>query len=427
MARTNWQDPKTSEMRSTHISGLQEAAGKIEESVGISSVAEADIPLTEVFIANDDRCRIYQAPEGKRNWLASPAPAIKKNGEVISSDFEIDYGGGAIIFTTPALETDVLTADATYTKKIDNDLQSQISNLAGNGRTDETVKGVNDALIAHEEAADPHEQYALSTELDDLETEINNKLSTVYRYKGTVATYDSLPASNRSIGDVYNINDTGMNYAWTGEEWDALGNIEALATTVNDGLMSKEDFLKLAGVEDDANHTTINNTLTSTSTTEALSAAQGKTLKDDLDAHKADKTHIGLNQSCKISKITAQSVANATPTILTFDAEYFDNDAIHDNAINNSRLTCKTAGKYLIIANVSFSGNITGTRAITIMLNGGEMSGTSIDAPFAGTGKLMISDVLDLSVNNYIEIAVWQNSGDALNVIDAKASFVRVA
>ena len=50
---------------------------------------------------------------------------------------------------------------------------------------------------------------------------------------------------------------------------------------------------KLAGIENGANKTTINNTLTSTSTTQALSARQGKTLKDGLDAHKAEKVHQG--------------------------------------------------------------------------------------------------------------------------------------
>ena len=157
MARTNWQDPKTSEIISPQISGLQEAVGKIEESIAIDSVAEAGIPLSEVFIADDDRCRIFQAPEGKRNWLIFPAPLIKKNGAVIANDFEIDYGGGAVIFTNPILPTDTLTADVTYTIKIDGkglstndytdeekqkneDNKNNINNLAGAGRTTETVK-----------------------------------------------------------------------------------------------------------------------------------------------------------------------------------------------------------------------------------------------------------------------------------------------
>lgn len=50
-------------------------------------------------------------------------------------------------------------------------------------------------------------------------------LSTVYKFKGSVATKDDLP-SGASQGDVYNVTDTGVNYAWTGTTWDALSGIE---------------------------------------------------------------------------------------------------------------------------------------------------------------------------------------------------------
>ena len=118
MAKTNWQDPKSGEIRSTHISGLQEAVGKIEESIGVKSVSETNIPLEEVFISNDDRYRIFQAPEGKRNWLLSPAPVIKKNGTVVKEGFEIDYGGGAIVLNANDAVANTYTADVTYTKPI---------------------------------------------------------------------------------------------------------------------------------------------------------------------------------------------------------------------------------------------------------------------------------------------------------------------
>lgn len=115
MAKTNWQDPSTSEIRSTQISGLQEAVGKIEESIGMNSVAGTNIPLAEVFISNDDRYRIFQAPIGKRNWLISPDPVVKKNGVIITSGFEIDYGGGAIVLNVNDTVANAYTVDATYT------------------------------------------------------------------------------------------------------------------------------------------------------------------------------------------------------------------------------------------------------------------------------------------------------------------------
>lgn len=53
-------------------------------------------------------------------------------------------------------------------------------------------------------------------------------LSSVYSYQGSVATYDELP-SGGAVGDVYNVEaahgnfPAGTNYAWDGENWDALG------------------------------------------------------------------------------------------------------------------------------------------------------------------------------------------------------------
>lgn len=65
---------------------------------------------------------------------------------------------------------------------------------------------------------------------------INTKASTAYKYKGSKATYEELPATGNQVGDVWNVvaaHDTtpaGTNYAWTGTEWDALGGLVDLST-----------------------------------------------------------------------------------------------------------------------------------------------------------------------------------------------------
>lgn len=59
--------------------------------------------------------------------------------------------------------------------------------------------------------------------IDNLSARLEAAIAGVLHYKGSVATYDDLPA-DAEIGDVYNVIDTGSNYAWTGEEWDELGS-----------------------------------------------------------------------------------------------------------------------------------------------------------------------------------------------------------
>ena len=58
---------------------------------------------------------------------------------------------------------------------------------------------------------------------------VDNAVSAVYKYKGNVANKDALPSENNTVGDVYNVNDTGHNYVWTGTEWDQLAGIVDLS------------------------------------------------------------------------------------------------------------------------------------------------------------------------------------------------------
>lgn len=48
-------------------------------------------------------------------------------------------------------------------------------------------------------------------------------LSNLYTFKGSVSTYSNLPATGNVVGDVYNVEDTGNNYAWATNGWDSLG------------------------------------------------------------------------------------------------------------------------------------------------------------------------------------------------------------
>lgn len=52
--------------------------------------------------------------------------------------------------------------------------------------------------------------------------EVDAKVSSALIFKGSVATYDDLPTDGNVTGDMWNVLDTGANYAWTGEAWDKL-------------------------------------------------------------------------------------------------------------------------------------------------------------------------------------------------------------
>lgn len=80
-------------------------------------------------------------------------------------------------------------------------------------------------------------------------SQVDSKFTSVYIFKGSVDTVEDLPTEGNVIGDVWNVRKNDTNYAWTSEGWDALGGIAELASLTSNGLMSKEDFAKLQGIE----------------------------------------------------------------------------------------------------------------------------------------------------------------------------------
>lgn len=80
----------------------------------------------------------------------------------------------------------------------------------------------------------------------DVSSAISSAISGAYTFKGSVATYADLPA-NPSQGDVYDVRETGTNYAWTGTAWDALGQIVDTST-----LWAKDELVAITTAQIDA-------------------------------------------------------------------------------------------------------------------------------------------------------------------------------
>lgn len=80
-------------------------------------------------------------------------------------------------------------------------------------------------------------------------SQVDSKFTSVYIFKGSVDSVEDLPTEGNVIGDVWNVRKNDTNYAWTSEGWDALGGTSELSSLTANGLMSKEDFAKLQGIE----------------------------------------------------------------------------------------------------------------------------------------------------------------------------------
>jgi len=129
-----------------------------------------------------------------------------------------------------------------------------------------------------------------------------------------------------------------------------------------------------------------------------------------------DAAVAGYTEGARVTHSAHQAIANDTWTYPALDTEIYDTDDIHDNVTNNSRLTCKTAGKYMIVGQGRYPANATGVRGLYLKLNRTEnLSGVEL-APHATYATLInVPTIYALEVNDYIEIFTYQNSGGALH------------
>ena len=108
-------------------------------------------------------------------------------------------------------------------------------------------------------------------DLADRVAALEEKTATVYKFCGSVDSYDDLPVEGNKVGDVYNIKnpslanniEAGDNVAWTEEGWDKLAGIADLSNyatndvveeirqdvaAIEDNYASKEEVRKLSSL-----------------------------------------------------------------------------------------------------------------------------------------------------------------------------------
>lgn len=125
---------------------------------------------------------------------------------------------------------------------------------------------------------------------------------------------------------------------------------------------------------------------------------------------------------CMIYKTAAQSIANNTGTIISWDAEYLDTDSMWSSG---ATISCTTAGIYLTTVAVQWQTNTAGIRRANLQKN---ITGTTYDTAkrvwewnsgpmgTVGWGGLSYSALVSMAANDTLAVGVVQNSGVALNI-----------
>jgi hypothetical protein len=132
---------------------------------------------------------------------------------------------------------------------------------------------------------------------------------------------------------------------------------------------------------------------------------------------------------CSLKRSTNLTVSNSTWTTVTYDQENYDTDAFHSTSTNTSRITIPSgkAGKYQILANITWNTSAVGERYVSLLKNGSEVFRTFLGVP-TSLGQITgsLATIESLAEADYIEIRILQTSGGNLNALFDQGAYFTV-
>ena len=137
-------------------------------------------------------------------------------------------------------------AKASGLYKITVDAEGHVSAAAVVTKDDITALGIpaQDTKVSVDTAisgtsTNPVQNKVIAAEISSILEDLSNnyalktEITGVYKYKGSVAAVSNLPTTGNATGDVYNVEARGINYAWNGSAWDALGELFEVPVIAN--------------------------------------------------------------------------------------------------------------------------------------------------------------------------------------------------
>ena len=144
----------------------------------------------------------------------------------------------------------------------------------------------------------------------------------------------------------------------------------------------------------------------------------GQDLAETLEALFADFP------TCKVSKSSDTAVPSGQSVYVPFDLERWDPWAMHDPAVNPTRVTAPKAGLYLVTANLFLSLAVAPAAGSPGMQNYARLrargnlyfADQSVSFLGAGTIRLTFAGMVVLNVGDYVELGVFNSTGQTMTV-----------
>ena len=300
------------------------------------------------------------------------------------------------------------------------------ADLADYAKKNEVVESLPNDLVYLDDLnsyvlASTLNDYVQSSALDAYATaadlaRVEGMASGVYHYMGSVANLAALQAiENPSQGDVYNLEDTGINAAWTGSEWDQFGSIVDLSpyalaediqaitrATLNEILYSgksaivtdSEGIASMVDNDEPEVQITLNKNVAVPST---IAVPAGKTVTVDLGGNKI--TCLGSTRAFDVTGgdlvLTNGEVTTVGRSVYVSSGSLTLDDDVEITSTTDVAITATGANTEIIMNDGKVTAQESGilvTTGATLEMNGGEIE--CIDnCPIQGNGTAGQGDI----------------------------------
>lgn len=297
---------------------------KVDKVAGKSLIDDTEITRLASVENYDDtaiKADIAKKADATAMSTALEGKVDKVEGKVLSSNdyttAEKEKLAGLSNYDDTNIKASIATkaeADNVYTKE-------EVNTELGKKADKTTVETLTTTVNGKADKATTISGYGITDAYT--KTEVDAKVSSVYKYKGSVADESALPTEGQVVGDVYNLEDTGMNVAWTGEGWDNLGSVIDLTPYLTKEDAGKTYAAKATTLEGYGIADAYTKSAVDTELNKKVDKETGKQLSTN-DYTTAEKTKLtGIATGAEVNKIDAVKV-NGTALGITDKAVNID-------------------------------------------------------------------------------------------------------
>lgn len=134
---------------------------------------------------------------------------------------------------------------------------------------------------------------------------------------------------------------------------------------------------------------------------------------------RADHDHALQTPGCRVYRNSNESIANITIQAISFNSERYDPYNMHSTSSDTDKIYMPQAGVYQVTGNIRTEANTTGVRELQLIVNGSTtiaFNALEAVATDGGLSIMQITSVWKFAAGEYVQMALWQNSGGALNI-----------